>query len=127
MKHWNTPTTQKGMTGLGWLTVIALVLFFALLIVKLVPTYIENYSIRTILHSLNEDPLITQQSPAHIREILHHRLQINSVYDMKDSAIHIEKSSGVLRVEIVYEVRKPMFGNIDVVMSFDNKLEVVAH
>ncbi len=127
MKHWNTPTTQKGMTGLGWLTVIALVLFFALLIVKLVPTYIEHYSIRTILHSLNEDPLITQQSPAHIREILHHRLQINSVYDMKDSSIHIEKSSGVLRVEIAYEVRKPMFGNIDVVMSFDDKLEVVAH
>jgi len=127
MIHQNMPRAQRGMTGLGWLTVIALVLFFALLIVKLVPSYIEHYEIKTVLHSLKEDPLVTHKSPQEIRKILRRRLKINSVYDMKPESIHIEKSSGVLRVEIAYEVRKPMFGNVDVVMTFDDKLELVAH
>ncbi len=127
MIHQNMPQAQRGMTGLGWLTVIALILFFALLIVKLVPTYIEHYEIKTVLYSLNDEPLITQKSTQEIRKLLHRRLKINSVYDMKDDSIHIEKSSGIMRVEIGYEVRKPIAGNVDVVMTFDDKLELVAH
>jgi len=123
----NTLKTQAGMTGLGWLAVIGLVLFFALLIVKLVPTYIENYSIKTVLHSLEEEPLITQKTPKQVRDLIKKRLKINSVYDMDKKAIKIDKDSGVLRVNITYEVRKPMFGNIDVVMSFSDEVEMVSH
>ena len=123
----NTLKYQAGMTGLGWLTVIALVLFFALLIVKLVPTYIEHYSIKTVLHSLEEEPLITQKTPKQVRELITKRLTINSVYDMDPKAITITKESGVLTVDIAYEVRKPMFGNIDVVMSFSDEAQMVSH
>ncbi|MGD2081770.1 MAG: DUF4845 domain-containing protein [Chromatiales bacterium] len=113
------------MTGLGWLTIIALVIFFALMIVKIVPIYIENYSVKTVLHSLEEEPLITQKSVREVRKIVERRLQINSVYDL-DNKVHIEKSSGVLTVDITYEVRKPMFGNIDIIVSFSDKVELVA-
>lgn len=123
----NTLKNQAGMTGMGWLTVIALVLFFALLIVKLVPTYIENYSIKTVLHSLEEEPLITQKTPKQIRELINKRLTINGVYDFDQKAITIQKDSGVLTVDITYEVRKPMFGNIDAVMSFSDNVELVSH
>jgi len=123
----NTLKNQAGMTGMGWLTVIALVLFFALLIVKLVPTYIENYSIKTVLHSLEEEPLITQKTPKQIRELINKRLTINGVYDFDQKAITIQKDSGVLTVDITYEVRKPMFGNIDAVMSFNDNVEMVSH
>jgi hypothetical protein len=123
----HTPKMQSGMTGLGWLTVIALVLFFALLIVKLVPTYLENYSIKVVLHSLEEEPLITQKSLKQVRELINKRLTINGVYDMDKSSIKIKKESGVLSVDIAYEVRKHMFGNIDVVMSFSDAVEMVSH
>jgi hypothetical protein len=119
------PGKQGGMTGLGWLTVIALILFFALLVVKIVPIYIENYSVKTVLKSLEEEPLITQKPVREVRKIVERRLQINSVYDLDDK-VHIEKSSGVLKVDITYEVRKPMFGNIDIVVSFGDKVELVA-
>jgi hypothetical protein len=119
------PGKQGGMTGLGWLTVIALVIFFALLIVKIVPIYIENYSVKTVLGSLEEEPLITQKPVREVRKIVERRLQINSVYDLDDK-IHIEKSSGVLTVDITYEVRKPMFANIDIVVSFSDNVELVA-
>ena len=119
------PGKQGGMTGLGWLTVIALVIFFALLIVRIVPIYIENYSVKTVLGSLEEEALITQKPVREVRKIVERRLQINSVYDLDDK-IHIEKSSGVLTVDITYEVRKPMFGNIDIVVSFSDNVELVA-
>jgi len=123
----NTLKNQAGMTGLGWITVIALVLFFALMIVKLVPTYIEHYSIKTVLYSLEEEPLITQSTPKKVRELINKRLTINGVYDMDPKSIKITKESGVLTVAIAYEVRKPMFGNIDVVMSFSDEVQMVSH
>ena len=119
------PRTQGGMTGLGWLTVIALIIFFALLVVKIVPIYIENYSVKTVLGSLEQEPLITQKPVREIRKMVERRLQINSVYDL-DDAVHIEKSSGVITVDITYEVRKSLFANIDIVVSFSDNVELVA-
>ena len=36
---------QKGMTMLSWLVVLAILVFFILIGIKMVPTYLENYSI----------------------------------------------------------------------------------
>ena len=36
---------QRGMTGLGWLTVLALIGFFSLMILKLAPIYLDHYSV----------------------------------------------------------------------------------
>ncbi|HEB97056.1 MAG TPA: DUF4845 domain-containing protein [Sedimenticola thiotaurini] len=118
---------QRGMTGVGWLTVLALIGFFAMLILKLAPVYMEHYSVKTVLASLKEEPLITTRSVAEVRRLLKKRLTINGVYDMKKEAMKIKKEGGVMRVRIAYEVRKHMVGNVDVVISFDDQVELVSH
>ena len=118
---------QRGMTGLGWLTVLALIGFFAMLILKLAPVYMEHYSIKTVLASLKEEPLITQKSVRDVRRLLQKRLTVNGVYELPRDAVRIKKSNGVMRVRIVYEVRKHMAGNVDAVISFDDKVELVSH
>jgi hypothetical protein len=118
---------QNGMTGLGWLTVLALIGFFSLLTIKLVPIYLEHYSIKTILLSLKEEPLITKKSPQEIRTLLKRRLKVNGVYDLDKNAITIKKSTGVLKVDITYEIRKNMAGNIDVLVHFSDNVEMVSN
>ena len=102
---------QRGMTGLGWLTIMFLIGFFAFLGVKIIPTFLENYQVKSVVKSLKEEPMIT----------------INSVYDLKKEDIKIKKSGGVTTVEIAYEVRKPMVSNIFIVIAFSDKVELVSN
>jgi Tfp pilus assembly protein PilE len=43
---------QKGMTAIGWLIVLALIGFFVLLTLKMLPSYLEYYKIVSTLDSL---------------------------------------------------------------------------
>ena len=118
---------QQGMTGLGWLTVVALIGFFSLLIIKLAPIYMEHFSVKTVLESLKEEPLITKKSATEIRTMVIRRLKVNGVYDMDKNLIKVKKESGVTTVDITYEVKKNMAGNIDVLVSFSDQVELVAN
>ena len=118
---------QRGMTGLGWRTVLFLIGFFSFLAIKLIPIYLEHYSVQSIIKSLNEEPMITKKSPAQIRKLIMKRLKINSIYDFKKDYLKIKKAGGVLTVSVVYDVREPMIGNVDILVSFKEKVEFVSH
>lgn len=115
------------MTGLGWITVLFLIGFFIFLAFKLVPIYLEHHSVKSVLASLQEEPLITKQSVTKVRSMVLKRLNTNGVRDIKKEHININKTPGTLNVSIVYEVRKDMVGNIDILVSFDDEVEMVAN
>ncbi|MCP4127595.1 MAG: DUF4845 domain-containing protein [Gammaproteobacteria bacterium] len=118
---------QLGMTGMGWLTVLFLIGFFALLTFKLAPIYLENYSVKGVLQSFEEEPLITQKSTKVIRRMLMARLNTNGVRDIKKEHVTIDKKRGVLKIAINYFVRKSMVGNVDIVVTFADKVELVSN
>ena len=117
---------QRGMTGLGWMMVIFLICFFAFVGIKLFPVYMENYSIKSIVKDVKQEPNIAKKSTGEIRTLIRKRLIINSIRDLKKEHIIIKKFAGNLSVKIEYEVRKPLFGNLDVVMSFSDEFETEA-
>ncbi len=118
---------QRGMTGLGWLTVLALIAFFSLLILKLAPIYLDHYSVASTVRSLEKEPLITRKSPGEIRKLIKKRLSINYVSDLPKDAIKIKKTPGLLKVDVNYQVKKPLFGNIELLVTFVEHIELVAH
>ena len=125
MKH--NINKQFGMTGMGWLTILFLIGFFALLTFKLAPIYLENYSVKGILKSFKEEPLITKKSKADIRKMFMARLITNGIRDIKKDKIKIEKKPGILKIGIAYFVQKPMVGNIDVIVTFSHEIELVSN
>ena len=118
---------QKGMTGTGWLVVLALIGFFSLLTIKLVPIYLEHYSVKTVLASIENEPLITQKSVAEVKKMVQRRLKVNGVYDVDQKGLKVKRESCVLTVEMTYEVKKHMVGNVDVLVSFSDKVELVSN
>lgn len=115
------------MTGLGWLTVLFLVGFFAMLAFRLVPVYLENYSVKSVLKSFKDEPLITKQDKRKILSMVLARLNTNGVKDIKRDMVKIEQKPGILKIHIDYFVRKPMVGNIEVIITFDEEVELVSH
>ena len=118
---------QRGMAVTSWIIVIAVALFFTLLGIKMIPTYMEFYSISKILDSVAEDRSLNNASTRKIREIFDRRININSIYDFDAKSLKFRhgkgESKGKLIMEVEYEVRKKMAGNVDVVMSFYKKAE----
>ena len=57
---------QQGMTLTGWLVVIAIGLFFALSGLKIIPVYLENFTVKDVVESLKNEPLITKKSTSQV-------------------------------------------------------------
>ena len=49
------PKQQTGMTMLSWLVVLGILVFFILIGIKMIPTYVENYSIKQVLTNMEND------------------------------------------------------------------------
>ena len=123
----NNHNAQRGMTGFGWLAVLALIAFFTLLTLRLAPVYLDYYKVVSSLKSLKQEPNITKKNPAEIMDLLSRRFDVNSIDNVTRKDIHIKESGGVLTVGIKYQVRVPIMGNVDALVSFNRSIHVVSH
>lgn len=111
-------TKQNGMTMMSWLVVLGIVVFFILIGIKMIPTYLENYSIKQVLVNMENDRAVRTMSPAEMKVSFMKRLKINSVYEFDRNSIQIKKEKTGTRFEVTYEIRKPVAGNVAIVMAF---------
>ncbi|HID46661.1 MAG TPA: DUF4845 domain-containing protein [Chromatiaceae bacterium] len=115
--------TQKGLSITSWIMAIAIVLFFVLLGVRMIPSYMEFHSMSTILESIKEDPKYRTVPPKQLRKIFNRRININSIYDFDQKSLKIDRSKGKTSMVLDYEIRKPVAGNVEVVMSFHKEVD----
>jgi Tfp pilus assembly major pilin PilA len=47
---------QKGMTFIGWVVILALVLSYVYIGIKVVPAYVEFFSVKKILATMAREP-----------------------------------------------------------------------
>ncbi|MBL4608913.1 MAG: DUF4845 domain-containing protein [Pseudomonadales bacterium] len=118
---------QRGASGLSILFTIIIIVFFAGTGLKLTPVYLDNYTIKGALDGLEEHPGITKMSKSKIKSLLLKQLRINNVHNVKKEGIVVKKEKGRLTVNIDYEVRLGLVQNIDLLVSFENQFEAVAH
>ena len=111
---------QHGLTMLSGLIVLAVVVFFVLIGIKMVPTYLENYAVKQVLTNVENDRAVRKMLPRQIRESIMKRLRINSVYEFDRNWIKIAKKKEGYLVNVDYEIRKPVAGNVSIVMVFSD-------
>ena len=115
---------QKGMTGIGWLIVLALIAFFVLLALRIVPAYLEYYKVVSALESLEEETGWSDVNPRAIRDLIERRFDISYVYSITPQQVSIRPSGAYYAVTAKYDAREHIFGNIDVLMSFYKQVRV---
>ncbi len=119
-----TLKSQRGMTAIGWLIVLGLIGFFVLLALRMIPSYLEYATVSSALESLQNEPGMSNTTPQEIRKMLGKRFDINDVKSISAKDVAIQNQGGSYLVGVDYEVRMPVFGNVDVVMSFNKEIEV---
>lgn len=110
---------QRGMTMLGFLMMLCLVIFFAFCAMKIVPMYIEFYSVKQALKGLASDQELAGASKEKIREMYLRRLEMSYADHVKKmDAMKFESTDGGVKMVVDYERREPLLANIDVVGKF---------
>lgn len=109
---------QRGVSMLGFMLVAVVVIMFAVLAMKLVPAYIEYFSVKKILNAMGQDSEIKAMSNADIRSAFSKRADVGYVTVVKPSDLNIDRSGGNLVISTEYEYRTPLVANISLIVDF---------
>ena len=115
---------QQGMTMVSWMIVIGIALFFVMIGLKMVPSYMEFYSIKQVLTGVSEDRTLRKKSRGEIRKLIMKRLKINGVYEFNKDNLAFKKIKEGMELSVDYEVRKPVAGNVTIMMHFQHKVDL---
>lgn len=121
MKKWHH---QRGMTAIGWLLVMGLIAFFALIILRLVPIYLEYSKVVSVFESLAKEQGVGARSRNEIIVLVTKRFGVNDVDKVSPKLVKVSKEKGMTVISIEYERREHLMSNIDVVASFSKQVEV---
>ena len=116
---------QSGMTMLGFLITLAVVMFFLYTGMKVVPMYTEFYSVKKALAGLAAEPGITSKSKEQVRDLFFRRLYMSYANNVKADALKIESTDQGLMMTVDYEQRRELLANLDVVGKFHAQQELV--
>ena len=115
---------QSGMTLIGFIIVLSVVLFMSFIGMKIAPIYMEYYSVVSAMNGVAEERGSANYSPYDIKVKVLNRLYLSySAENVKEKHIKLIRSKGV-HLQIAYEVRKPVIGNLDVMATFDKSVRL---
>ncbi|WP_299592033.1 DUF4845 domain-containing protein [uncultured Microbulbifer sp.] len=113
---------QRGMSYWGWLFVIAVFGFGLTIVSKMGPAYIDAHFVEEGLVTLSKQNGIREMSNSEIKRELDRFFTINNVRGEPAQSVKIIRGADSTLVSINYELRQPLFHNVDVVMQFDKQL-----
>lgn len=109
---------QQGLSMIGFLLVAALVVMAAVVAMKLVPAYIEYFSVKKILVSMGQEAGFRGKSNADIRSDFSRRITADYVNVVKAEDLMINRGTGVPVLSVEYEFRTKLIGNLSLVADF---------
>ncbi len=116
---------QQGMTAISIMMLLALIGFNLMVIVKLLPSYLDSFKVATAVKGLASDDRVEAASDEEVKNIVLKKLAIDDIEDLGNDDIFIEKTRLGRTISIEFERRVPMFGNLDAVVVFsDDEVEL---
>mgnify|MGYP006129646625 CR=1 FL=1 len=114
--------SQRGMTTTSTLVIVIIVGFFLTIIFKLSPHYLDNRIIQGAIDQVGQSD-INGKSNSEIRRKIADFFTINNIRDIDIENIAIAREKTGTRISLDYEKRIEMFGNVDVVLKFNNQYD----
>jgi len=109
---------QRGLSMIGFLFVAVVLVMIAMLAMKLVPAYIEYFSVKKILATMGQEPDLKSKSNADIRNDFVKRAEIGYVTVVKPEDIVVDRHGAVPVISTDYTFRTKLVGNVSLVVDF---------
>jgi hypothetical protein len=106
------------MTFIGWVVVLALVISYVLIGVKVVPAYMEYFSVKKVLATMAKEPGFGGMNAKEIMDSFDRRATIDYISVITSKDLDITKVDGENVVSVEYSQKIPLVYNISVVLDF---------
>jgi hypothetical protein len=110
---------QHGMTFIGLVLIIAMIVFVATIGIKLYPPYVEFLTIKKAINRIANDSSFADMSPKQIKEAFDKSGSIDSIRVISSNDLTIAKGEGgkpIVTAE--YQVVVPLVANISALLDF---------
>ena len=109
---------QRGVSMLGFMFMSVAVIIIAMLAMKLVPAYLEFFSVKKILNAMGQDSETKSMSNNQIRSSFAKRASVGYVTVVKPEDLAVDRSGGNIVISTEYEYRTKLVANISLVVDF---------
>jgi Tfp pilus assembly major pilin PilA len=109
---------QRGVTFVGMVIIAGLIVFAAIIGLKLVPAYIEYATVVNHLREIARSPEARGASPRDIQTMFNKRAQIDSINVVTGNDIEVEKDGDKVVLRANYSTKIKLFGNLSACIDF---------
>lgn len=115
---------QRGASMYSILIIGALVIYFAITAIKLGPVYLDDYQVKRVLENAGKEFSMGNVSKSQIRESIGKGFDVNNINSIDPKDIAVEEEHGAVMLSLDYEVRVPMFYNVDAIVKFSHRVPI---
>lgn len=115
---------QSGMTLISMMLLAGLVGMIGYGILQLVPVYLNQMKVKSILNGLESEFVGQEVSPMQVMNAIDKRLNIEMVSVPARQDFKVTKTDHGLRVQVDYTREVPYLGNLSIVAAFDDAVEI---
>ena len=125
MKNLNLPMPdlQRGFSKFGLLMMLVVLVSGLTFGLKILPVYLDHNFVKGVAEDLIADGRAASLTQGEIREEIANGLRVNNVRDFNLNSITLGRENAEPVLVIEYERRVPLVANIDVIISFDDRIE----
>lgn len=109
---------QQGISLIGFLLVSVAIVFISIFALKLVPAYLEQYTIEKVFRQITNNPELSNATAADVRAAFARQVSIDSVRAVGPSDLEITREAGKLVIETQYQVTIPLIANVSLLVDF---------
>lgn len=114
---------QRGLSSVGWMATLVVLVSVITLALKLGPHYIDFYTLKSVVEGLPAGE-VHRMSRGDINETLTKRFKVNNLRDFRiRDIIGVERVRDVTALTVDYERREHLLLNLDVVLTFNKRYE----
>ena len=107
---------QRGLSMIGFLFVAAVVLVTAMIAFRMIPSYIEQYTIQKALEGALADS--NDLSTATIRRAMDRRLAADYADVVSGKDVEVTREGNKITASVGWEKRLPLVSNVSILLDF---------
>lgn len=123
MNHLSLRRRQSGITAIGFLILASLFGVVGFAGLKLVPMYIQNMRLNTVLEDVRDELDGKNSTPGAIRVAVGKRFDVEGITLPREN-VKIDQVRNGYQLSIQYENRAPFIADIWFLVAFDKQVEI---
>lgn len=109
-------TTQRGVTLMGLIVGLFVVIVLALFAMKLIPPYIEYFTAKGAIEAIAREGQAS--TPAEVRRAFENRSAIDDINAVRATDLEISREGNDVVIGFAYRKEVPLFANVGVYIDF---------